>query len=138
MNRLGRPFVIALFAGCALLSACLTAGPGACGPDEREFFEAIDHFDAMPVEPEDHPLGICGAVFTTDEPADAVVEHYAAAFAAAGWDVSPPDEVTGGEPGMISGTTVSASRDTYQYHVEISEARTGEVHVNITAGNADQ
>ncbi|MEO7296147.1 MAG: hypothetical protein ABIZ57_08385 [Candidatus Limnocylindria bacterium] len=139
MYRSRLSLAMTLLAILALLSACLTAGPGACGSDEREFFDAIEQFDGTPLEALDHPYGICGAVFTTDAPADAVVDHYVAEFEEVGWDVGAPEaEPNPGEPGLISIRTVSGYRDTFQYHVAISETEAGDVQVSVMAGDAQQ
>jgi hypothetical protein len=134
-----RPFPVrALLIGALLLAGCLNAGvSGACGPEDREFFSAIDQFEGRPLEAVDDPIGSCWATFTTDAPANDVVAHYLAEFEAAGWRVSGADEVGDPvEPGVTREALVSGFRDTYQYHVTISETAGGEVRVDILAGNA--
>ena len=133
-----RPSVaIALIVSATMLSACLTAGPGGCDSDNRAFFDAIEQFDGIAVEAEDHPWGICSAVFTTDASADAVVEHYVAEFEGVGWDLGGgPESAPAGEPGVTSVSTVSGYRDTFQYHVTVSELETGDVQVMLMAGDA--
>ena len=139
MTRPRQLITITMLAGLALLPACLTAGFGACGSEERAFFNAIEQFDALPIEAEDHPYGICGAIFTTHGPVDAVVDHYVAQFERTDWTVTGPVlEDGGGEPGVTGVTTVSAYRDTFQYHVAIFEMVGGSVDVNVTAGDAGQ
>jgi hypothetical protein len=136
MFRIRPSLAITMSVSATLLSACLTAGPGACDSDNRAFFDAIQQFDGMAIEAEDHPLGVCGAVFTTDASVDAVVDHYAAEFEAVGWDVGGLDTGPAGEPGVTSVSTVSAYRDTFQYHVSVSELETGGVQVMLMAGDA--
>jgi hypothetical protein len=128
---------IALSALAVLASACMSAGPGACGQDERDFFHRVDHFGDVGIEPMDHPLGICGATYTTNEAAEAVIDHYLDEFRDAGWDPGPPQSTPGsGEPGVERVTTVSGYEGTYQYHVDITEMADRSVQVIITAGNA--
>jgi hypothetical protein len=123
----------------ALLAGCLTAGPGACGSEDREFFSAIDHFEGLPLDAKDHPYGVCAAIFTTAAPADDVIAHYGAEFEAAGWRVAGPDVMAdAAEPGVTRLITVSAYRDTYQYHVSVSAMADGTADVNVMAGNAEQ
>lgn len=135
----GRRSGIAAIGLAAMVSGCLTAGPGSCSPPEREFFEAIEQFGREELEAQDHPLGICGATFTAEATAAEVAAHYFEQFQATGWDeVRAPETMVGasGEPGVTSTTTVSAYEGTYQYHVVISTLESGAVHVNITAGDA--
>jgi len=121
------------------LAGCLTAGPGACGTEDREFFAAVSHFEGLSPVPEDHPYGVCAAIVETDAPVDDVIEHYAAEFEAAGWRVPEPDVGHGGgEPGITRVTSVSGYRDTYQYHVAVTETDTGMVIVDLLAGNSEQ
>jgi len=136
MFRIRPSHAITLIVSTTLLSACLTAGPGACDSDNRAFFDAIEQFDGMAIEAEDHPLGTCGAVFTTDGSVDAVIDHYTAEFEAVGWDVGAIDTGPEGETGVDSVSTISAYRDTFQYHVSVSELETGGVQVMLMAGDA--
>jgi hypothetical protein len=137
MYRRPSSLAIPLIVTLAFLPACLTAGPGACGAADREFFGAIEQFEGMAVEAEDHPYGICGAIFTTDASAAAVVDHFAAEFEAAGWEVGAVETSDGGgEPGVISFTSVSGYRDTFQYHVNASEMEAGNTQVILMAGDS--
>jgi len=71
-----------------LLAGCLQGGPGGCSAEEAAAFNQIDHFEAL--VPEDDPFGVCGASFTTDADPQAVVSHYQALLAGAGWAVDEP------------------------------------------------
>jgi hypothetical protein len=84
---------IAAFFSSLLLAGCLTAGPGACGSDEAAAFNEIDHFGAEQLTPKDHPLGGCGATFSTDADPAVVVEHYQAVLPASGWTLEDPESL---------------------------------------------
>jgi hypothetical protein len=82
---------IASLATALLVSACLTAGPGGCSPEEAAAFNEIDHYGDETLVPQDHPYGICGATFTSDADPDLIVAHYQDVLSAAGWTVQDPE-----------------------------------------------
>jgi hypothetical protein len=87
--------------GALVLTACLTAGPGGCSSEEAAAFNEIDHYGEQALEPVDHPYGICGAVFTSDDDPDLIIEHYETVLPEAGWTVrgaeSGPITAEGGQ-----------------------------------------
>jgi hypothetical protein len=89
-----------------LLAGCLTAGPGACGSDEAAAFNEIDHFGGESLTPKDHPLGGCGATFSTDADPAAVIDHYQTVLSASGWTVEDPES-----------SNVSASRGNLTFNI---------------------
>jgi hypothetical protein len=78
--------IVSLFT-TVLLAGCLTAGPGSCGTDEAAAFNEIDHFGEQALVPQDHPLGGCGATFSSDADPEVIVEHYRTELEDAGWTV---------------------------------------------------
>ncbi|MDQ2941925.1 MAG: hypothetical protein M3R05_07025 [Chloroflexota bacterium] len=69
-----------------LLAACL-GSPGGCSAEEAAAFNAISHYGNEELVPGPHPYGVCAdSLVTSDEP-DAVIEHYRAAFEAAGYTI---------------------------------------------------
>jgi hypothetical protein len=95
-----------------LLAGCLTAGPGTCGSDEAAAFNEIDHFGTEQLRPKDHPLGGCGATFSTDADPAAVIDHYQTALSASGWTVEDPES---------SGVTASKGNLTFNIGTEVLE-----------------
>lgn len=107
-----------------LIAGCLTAGPGGCSAEEAAAFNGIDHFGEQALVPEDHPYGICGAVFSTDVDPDAVVEHYQTALAEAGWTVQDPESFPlaaegGGQIGTSINLTGSNGSMTFSLGAEL-------------------
>ncbi len=99
MRSIPRHFAVPFTA--LVLTACLTAGPGGCSSEEAAAFNEIDHYGEQALVPVDHPYGICGAVFTSDDDPTLVVEHYETVLPEVGWTVqgaeSAPITAEGGE-----------------------------------------
>jgi hypothetical protein len=78
-------------AALAVLSACLSGGPGwGCSSEEARALEVIDHYGDRSVAAED-VNGLCRATFSEDDPPAAVMDHYRAALLREGWQIEQDD-----------------------------------------------
>ena len=101
-----------------VLSACLGAGPGACGADERDAFDGIQHFDGQPLDAEDHATGGCAGRFETTNP-QAVIDHYTATLRAAGWELGARGTQPDGTPVVDPPGILSARKGEMSFSLEI-------------------
>ena len=74
--------------------------------------------------PEDHPYGICGATFATDVDPEAVIGHYEAALAEAGWTVgaaesSPMTDEAGDAMGSVINLTAAKGTMSFSIGAEL-------------------
>lgn len=119
--RLAWAFALAV---AVLTAGCLNSASGACTSDAAAAFNEIEQYGGMQLEPEDYPLGgRCAATFNSADPIETVLDHYRAAWTAAGWTVIPssplasapptaadlPDFVFGGASARKDGMTYSVT-----------------------------
>jgi hypothetical protein len=132
---------IASLAPTLLLAACLTEGPGGCGPEEAAAFNEIDHFGDQTLVPQDHPYGICGATFTSDADPDLIVAHYQDVLSDAGWTVQDPEsfpitEEGSGQVGTSLNLSATKGSMTFSLGAELLLDATEPPTFNILVGES--
>ena len=80
-----------VLAALAVVSACLSGGPGwGCSSEEAQAFEAIDHYGDRSLAAQD-VNGLCRGTFDEEDPLVAVMDHYRAALVRGGWQIERDD-----------------------------------------------